>query len=257
MALSNPLFSSDPRAGRRYLRAPAPLHFPVEERVPETTRHFRLRTALYQSIELAFRGTALVGSDQFLYFDAADPKRCLAPDVMFRRGSSRLLPSWKTWEHGAPEVGVEIVSESDAGEREVAEKLERYRQAGVREVVVFDPNRTDAALRCFDLFDGDLVERDPSDPEARRCDALGAYWCIVMDAELGPTLRLSRERDGSVRLPTPEEAERAQKEAERAQKEAERAQKEAERAQKEVERAQKEAALRRVEELEAELAKRR
>ena len=64
-----------------------------------------------------------------------------------------------------------------------------------------------------------------------------------MDVELGPTLRLSRERDGSNRLPTPEEAERAQKEAERAQKEAE--------------RARKEAALRRVEEFEAELAKRR
>lgn len=257
MALSNPVFSSDARVERKYLRAPAPLHFPVEERVPETTRHFRLRTALYQSIELAFRGTALVGSDQFLYFDATDPKRCLAPDVMFRRGPSQLLPSWKTWEHGAPEVGVEIISESDAGERQVAEKLERYRQAGVREVVLFDPDRRGAAVRCFDLFDGDLVERDPSDPEALRCDALAAYWCVVVDAEVGPTLRLARDREGVNQLPTPEEAERAQKEAERAQKEAERAEKEAERAQKEAERAQKEAALRRIEELEAELAKRR
>lgn len=229
MALSNPVSSSDPRARRKYLRTPAPLSFPVEARVPETTRHFRLRTALYQSIELAFRGTALVGSDQFLYFDPADPKRCLAPDVMFRRGQSQLLPSWKTWEHGAPEVGVEIVSDSDAREREVAEKLERYRQAGVREVVIFDPERRDTLLRCFDRFDGDLVERDPADPEARRCDALVAYWCIVVDAELGPTLRLSRDRDGLELLPTPEEAERAQKEA----------------------------ALRRIEELEAELAKRR
>lgn len=243
MALSNQVYSSEARARRKYLRPPAPLHFPVEEPVPETTRHFRLRTALYQSIELAFRGTALVGSDQFLYFDATDPKRCLAPDVMFRRGPSQLLPSWKTWEHGAPELGVGIVSESDAGEREIAEKLERYRQAGVREVVIFDPNRRDVALRCFDLFDGDLVERDPSDPEALRCDALGAYWCIVVDPELGRTLRLARGKDGADCLPTPEEAERAQKEAERAEKEAE--------------RAQKEALLRRIEELEAELAKRR
>src|SRR5688500_5839837 len=103
MALSTPVFSSAAeRARRKYLRTPAPLHFPVEETVPETTRHFRLRTALYQSIELAFRGTALVGSDQFLYFDATDPKRCLAPDLMFRHGPSQLLRSWKTWEYGAP-----------------------------------------------------------------------------------------------------------------------------------------------------------
>lgn len=243
MALSNPAFSPDARTRRKYLRTPAPLHFPVEAPVPETTRHFRLRTALYQSIELAFRGTALVGSDQFLYFDAADPKCCLAPDVMFRRAPSQLLPSWKTWEHGAPEVGVEVLSESDAGEREIAEKLERYRRAGVREVVIFDPDRRDGALRCFDLFDGDLVERDQSDPEALRCDALSAYWCVVVDAELGRMLRLSRDKNGVDRLPTPEESERAQKEAERAQKEAE--------------RAEKEAAQRRVEELEAALAKRR
>ena len=249
MALSNPVFSSGARAPRKYLRAPAPLHFPVEEQVPETTRHFRLRTALYQSIELAFRGTALVCSDQFLYFDATDPRRCLAPDVMFRRAPSQLLPSWKTWEHGAPELGVEIVSESDAAERDLAEKLERYRKAGVREVVVFHPDGREPNPRCFDLFDGDLVERDPSDPEALRCDALAAYWCVVDDPELGRTLRLSREKDGVELLPTPEEAERLQKEAERLQKEAERLQKEAE-------RLQKEAALRRVEELEAELAKR-
>ena len=232
MALSKPIFSSDARARRKYLRPPAPLHFPVEEAVPETARHFRLRTVLYESIALAFRGTVLLASDQFLYFDATNPKRCLAPDVMFRRAPSQLLPCWKTWELGAPEVGVEIVSDSDAGERELGEKLERYRQAGVREIVIFDAERAERALRCFDVIDGDLVERDPADPEALRCDALGAYWCLVADAELGRSLRLSRKPGGEDPLPTPAEL-------------------------MEAERAQKEAALRRIEELEAELAKRR
>jgi Uma2 family endonuclease len=242
MALSNPVFTENPRARRRYLRAPAPLHFPVEELVPESTRHFRARTALYQSIELAFRGTTIVASDQFVYFDATDPKRCLAPDFAVRRGPSQLLTSWKTWELGAPEVGVEILSESDESDREVGRKLERYRQAGVLEVVVFDPDAREPELRLFDLFDGDLVERDPADPEARRCDTLEAYWCVVVDAVLGPTLRLARDRAGTDLVLTPEEAERAEKD--NAVSSAQ------------VEREQKEAALLRVQELEAELAKR-
>ncbi len=242
MALSNPVFTESPRARRRYLRVPAPLYFPGEERVPESTRHFRARTALYQSIELAFRGTTIVASDQFVYFDATDPKRCLAPDLAARRGPSRLLTSWKTWELGAPEVGVEILSESDGGDREVAAKLERYRQCGVLEVVIFDPDAGEPALRLFDLFDGDLVERDPADSEAYRCDTLEAYWCVIVDPALGPTLRLARDRAGTNLVLTPEEAEREQKEAEREQKEAE--------------REQKEAALLRIQELEAELAKR-
>lgn len=36
------------RGATRYLRAPRPLHFPVEATVPESKRHLELRTLLYQ-----------------------------------------------------------------------------------------------------------------------------------------------------------------------------------------------------------------
>jgi hypothetical protein len=68
-------------------------------------------------------------------------------------------------------------------------------------------------LRLWDNVDGDLVERDLSDPEALRCDALGAYWTVFPHPELGRALRLARNPDGSDLLPTAEEAAHAEKEA--------------------------------------------
>jgi hypothetical protein len=104
-------------------------------------------------------------------------------------------------------VGVEIVSTWDKTDSTTEEKLERYRQAGIAEVVRFDPDEKDTAqrLRFWDLVEGDMVERDPSDPEARRCDALGFYWCVVEGKDLGLTLRLARDKDGRDLLLTPTE----------------------------------------------------
>jgi hypothetical protein len=219
--------------------------------VPEGEVHYELLVLLWQSVKRELGDGAQVCADLFLYWDPTNPKRCLAPDLAVRLGQPRvLISSWKTWELGAPHVGVEIVSDWDKAQSTTAQKLERYRQAGIAEVVRFDPEGTEPRLRLWDLIDGDLVERDLSDPEAHRCDALGFYWCIVEDPELHSTLRLARDKEGRDLLPTPAEAERAAKEAERAAKEAERAEKEAE-------RTQKEAALARIAELEAELARRR
>jgi hypothetical protein len=62
----------------RYLRTPVPVHFPEAELVPETKRHLEQRTALYQSLTVAFRDRALIGSNQFVYWDPTDPRQCLA-----------------------------------------------------------------------------------------------------------------------------------------------------------------------------------
>jgi hypothetical protein len=112
----------------------------------------------------------------------------------------------------------------------------------VLEVVRFEPEGRGAPLRLFDAFDGDLVERKLEAADARRCDALGLHWTLCPDAELGTSLRLARDAEGSDLVRTPEEAERADREIERARAEAE--------------RAGKEAALARIRELEAELARR-
>ena len=177
--------------------------------MPETAKHLRLRTALFLILDRELRGRAFVGSEQFVYWDPTNPRACLAPDVLVRLGEPLGLPtSFKTWEHGAPHVGVEIISAYDSRDRNWSEKLERYRRCGIAEVVRFDPDDA-APLRLWDLIDGDLVERDISDPEGHRCDALGAYWLVTDDPVLGTMLRLARDRDGKELLLTPEEAEQA------------------------------------------------
>ena len=258
MALSHSSSIASSRPARRYLRTPVPLHFPLEEFVPETGFHGERKRILWQSVRHVLGSEALVSCDQFLYWDPTNPRKCLAPDVAVRVGAPReLLDCWKTWELGAPHVGVEIVSDYDSSEKVMGDKLERYRQAGIAEVVRFDPTEPVNGLRLWDLVDGDLVERDPTDPEARRCDALGAYWIVRYDTEAHFTLRLAGDSAGKELWLTPEEAERSAKEAERSAKEAERSAKEAERSAKEAERSAKEAALARVAELEAALAQKK
>lgn len=228
------------RVPRRYLREPVPLHFPVEEQVPESRLHRILIDRLCDSLERELGETVLLSSDQFLYWDPTDPTKCLAPDVAVRLGGpSLVLKSWKTWEHGAPHLGIEIVSDMDASERHVEPMLERYRKAAIAEVVRFDPKprRRERPLRIWDLFEGDLVERDPTDPEFLRCDTLGLFWSTPVDPKLGPTLRLARDVTGRELLPTSKEAEASG------------------RSDVEAERVAKEAALARIAELEAALAK--
>src|SRR4051812_5275332 len=177
----------------RYVRAPVPLVFPSEAEVPETKRHLKLRTLLYELLELAFADRAAIGCDQFVYWDPTDPRACLAPDAFVRLGQpDSLFRSWKAWEHGAPHVAVEIISESDERDRDWEAKLSRYRRLGIAELVRFDPDAGQKALRVWDLVDNDLVERELSQlTAASRC--LPGFWVVRDAPELGPTLRLSRD----------------------------------------------------------------
>jgi hypothetical protein len=225
------------RGERRYLRRPVRVSFPTSLKVPEDKLHVELRTALFQLIQLALADRVIVGSDQFVYYDAGDPRRRLAPDVMVWVGApDELFGAWQVWERGAPHVAVEIISNSDSTDRAWAKKLTRYTECGVRELIRFDPlSKKKPRLRIWDRVDGDMVERDVTSPTGHRCDALGLYWCVAADARLGLMLRLSRDPAGQDLLPTL--AETHQREAEAHQREA----------------AQAEARIR---ELEAELARR-
>ncbi len=216
-----------------YVRPPVPIFFPAEEKVPESALHLRLRTALFLILDRKLRGRAYVGSDQFVYWDATDPKLCLAPDAFVRLGGpAELLRSYQTWKHGAPEVAVEIISDTDGGPRELERRLDRYRRCAVEELVYFDPAAREQPLKLWDWVESDLVERDLSAPKALYCDALDAYWVLISDPRLGTMLRLADHPDGSGLWPTPEEAEKAERIRER------------------------EAAERRIAELEAELRRR-
>jgi hypothetical protein len=205
----------------RYVRPPRPIHFPSEEEVPETKRHLELRTALYSILKLGFGAHAAVGSDQFVYWDAADPTASLAgrrghhrraarvspPDAFVRLGQPNdLFDTWKVWERGAPNVAVEISSTTDARDALRDQKLEKYRHLGVAEVVWFDPLEAEVPLKVWDHIDGDLVERDLGGECRALCQPLGVFWVVQGDATCGPMLRLARDAEGRELLPTPEEA---------------------------------------------------
>jgi hypothetical protein len=196
-----------PNPGITYLREPRPLVFPTSELVPETRRHYGLRTALFQILELAFADRATLGSDQFVYWDPTNPQACCAPDVFVRLGEPDApFDSWKVWERGAPHLGVEIISKSDVDEGPWEQKLERYRRLGVEELVRFDADNAEEPLRIWDSTHGDLLERDRTAPSFASCRTLGVYWCVRTHPKLGLMLRLARDSEGSDLLPTNEEA---------------------------------------------------
>ena len=219
------------RGGHIYVgRPPAPLSFPSEEEVPETNPNFEKRVVLYQSVKAEVEATSTVGSDQFVYFDPTEVAKRCAPDLFVKLRVVRgPFDVWKVWEHGAPELGVEIVSKSDRPEDEWGQKLRRYRGAGVLEVVRFDADDAEQPIRVWDRVDGELVERAADDPDNLACQTLGLWWTVVDMPGIGLTPRLARGRNGTDLLPTPDEA-RVRAEKERALAEKERALAEQERA---------------------------
>lgn len=212
----------------------------------EGKRHLTLRTFLYQLVRHVLGREHTVGSDQFVYWNARDPRRKLAPDVFVCLGvADSSFGSWKVWERRTPQLAVEIVSPSEDEGEDWDAKLERYHELGVLELVRFDPEAAAGArLRVWDRLDDDLVERR-LEADATACATLGLSW-VVLPVEDEPVgLRLA-DADGAL-VPNALEAERAAHEAERAAHEAERAAREAE-------RAARERAEARVRELEAALA---
>src|SRR5262245_59661975 len=101
-----------PVLGVRHVRPPGRIVYPSEAEVPEGKRHGKLRMFLCTILELAVSDRACVGSDQFVYWNARAPKRCLSPDGFVYIGTPDCdFKSWKTWERGTPQLAIEIVSD--------------------------------------------------------------------------------------------------------------------------------------------------
>ncbi len=191
----------------RYVRPARPVRFPIEATVPETKRHLELRTLLYQLLKLAFADSAAIGCDQFVYWDPTDPRACLAPDAFVRFGEAdHQFRSWKVWERGAPQLAIEIISESDERDRDWDDKLEKYKRLGVRELVRFDPESREQPLRIWDSIEHDLVERELPEPRAQS-HCLPGFWLVLEQPEFGRALRLSHDHEGAQLYPTPTEQE--------------------------------------------------
>lgn len=174
--------------------------------MPETKRHLKLRTLLLAVLE-TFAERASVGSEQFVYWNAKDAKMCLAPDALLRLGEPDSdFDTWRTWERGAPDIAVEIVSRSDGPDLSTEEKIDRYHEAGIGEVVRFDPlAKAGHRLRVWDRVDEDLVER-VVEGDSTPCRPLSLWWVVVPGAGYPAALRLARDAAGKELILTSEEA---------------------------------------------------
>jgi len=205
----------------QHLRPVQPLHFPSSQPqwdLGQSIRHLDLCTLLREILLAAVTRSDSVGCDQFVYFDASRPKRCLAPDGMVKLGvPQEQFLSWKTWENGTPELGIEILSPSDTPETLTSEeKFERYHAAGVRELVVFHVDGpVGKRLRAWDRIDGDLVERMVRD-EVTPCLTLGMWWVLRPANDQPVALRLARDAAGGDLVATEREKTAAERQAKEA-----------------------------------------
>ncbi|HEY2510552.1 MAG TPA: Uma2 family endonuclease [Polyangiaceae bacterium] len=149
--------------------------------MPEGFAHLVVRTFLFRLLSFALGPEHFVGSEQFIFWDASNPGKRLAPDVFVRlhHPQPEQLGSWQTWKTGAaPDLAVEIVSPNEGDGLTWEEKLGRYHQLGVTELVRFDPEAPEGArLRVWDRVDGDLLERRVADDRSP-CLTLGLAWVV-------------------------------------------------------------------------------
>jgi hypothetical protein len=197
-------------------------------------RHYKLCKALYEMLCAVCVPEHTVGADQFVYFDAANPRRCLAPDAFVTLGvPDHDFDSYLVWEEGTPDVAFEVLSPSDTPERwTFEEKLRRYHALGVRELVTFHVDAPEGErLRIWDRLEQDFVERAVTG-DTSPCVTLGLTLLIGPVDKYPVSLRLARDTEGRELVLTTEEqrlaADRARQRAEAAQKSAEAAQKSAE-----------------------------
>ena len=215
--------------------------YPVEGEVGEHEIQTYILELLRPLIEryLAERGIgAHVGSDQYIYWAQYEPTRCLAPDVYVLPGVPQdiAIDVWKVWEREVvPSFVLEVVGRDP--HKDYVLSPGRCAELGVKELVVFDPfpSRQRRVFQVYRRVRRGFRLVESTDADRVRSRELGCFIRVV-GTGAATRLRLATGRSGGDIFLTGEEAERAAKEEERAAKEA---------------------ALRRIAELEAELAARR
>ncbi|WP_394825368.1 Uma2 family endonuclease [Pendulispora albinea] len=177
----NPLPKHPDLSHVRHVRAPVPLYFPDFIEVPESSTHLGIRTFLSGVLRFTLGDGHSVHSGRFVYWNPRNPKCCVAPDVLVRldqpQGDFR---SWKTWEcGGVPQLAVEIIRSNDFEWLDWDQRLERYHELGVQELVCFDPEKPEGArLRVWDLIEEDLVEREIEN-DTTPCATLQLTWVVA------------------------------------------------------------------------------
>ncbi|MDQ2828043.1 MAG: Uma2 family endonuclease [Chloroflexota bacterium] len=168
---------------------------PVAETYANYIQMTILQLALRQLLRSQGRAPAVIGGNQFLYYNPYNKREHLSPDVYV--GFDLAPPSsrevWFTWKEGkAPDIVFEITSPSTQRKdlsREPRGKLTLYAQLGVREYYVYDPQLVMLPpLRAFTLRQGRLEEA-PLLPS-------GGAWSELLRAELRAATTTDWDRPG-------------------------------------------------------------
>jgi Uma2 family endonuclease len=217
-------------------------HLPTEDELPaedgipmETLRHRLQLEILTRGLEpwAARQGDVFVSGNQFVYFsvDQLGGRSFRGPDVFVVRSVPRReRRSWVVWQEGkAPDVIIELISESTAAFDKGAKKLIYQDRLRVPEYFWIDP--FDVEDRAgFSLIDGRYVEvpRDPAGclPVA----TLGLRLCLWSGHYFGVTATWLRWADHQGLLLLPEEMQAQRADAEQARADAEQARADAEQA---------------------------
>jgi len=161
---------------------------PMAENFINQIQMIGLQYALRQSLESQGRLRAAIGGNQFLYYNPANRRDNLSPDVYAAldvEPGSR--DAWFTWDEGkAPDIVFEIASPS-TWRQDVSTaprgKLTLYGRLGVREYYVYAPAAlAPPRLRAFTLQgDGDELRLEEVAPRPN-----GGVWSALLRAELRP-----------------------------------------------------------------------
>jgi Uma2 family endonuclease len=251
------------RVGLRYAVEPYPASWFIEdeEKVPESRPH-HLKGDRLQGLLVGWKvrtgRDVQVGRNLALRWDEEHPGVGVDPDVYVVEPpppEGDEVYSLRTWlpgrdgghphtpGHEPPLLAIEVVSRSRP-DKDYSSSPEKYAASGTQELWVFDPYLAGPKarggpfrLQVWQQNEQGDFERVHAGEGPVRSEALDA-WVLVVDE--GRSLAIADDEAGTRWWMTPEEMERAEKERERAEKERE--------------RVEKEAALRRVAELEAQLA---
>jgi Uma2 family endonuclease len=198
--------------------------YPVEEKMGEESLQRVIIELLRPLVErwLAHnRIKAFAGADQFIYFLEGDIRRRVAPDVYVLPGvrPGRRIKSWKTWEEQViPSFALEVVS-GDI-DKDYIDAPDLYRQLGVKELVIFDPDFEESSERFrFQVYRQiarrGLVRVLVTDEDRVYSKTLKCHLRAIGAGET-TRLRLATGPEGEALFPTEAEEERGNSERERA-----------------------------------------
>jgi len=203
--------------------------YPVTEKVGEDFLQRLIMELLRPLVERWFREcrrTALVGADQFIYWEQFNARKAVSPDVYVLLGVEPRTPvtAWKVWESGiVPAFAFEVVSSDRLKDYE--EVPRKYAELGVQELVLFDPHVDRSSRRTrwqvFRRESGDLTLVETTDADRVRSVVVDA-WLRQTGTAMATRVRIGLDPDGTTLLLTDEErAEAAEGELERVRRELE------------------------------------